>query len=332
MTERILFFFSTLGVFNALLLGFYYLFIKRKRQTSDYLLGSLLLCLVIRVAVSCFHFFGIVPYELIKLGLVANLLLGPLVLLLLTAIIDPQKRITNSVLWHFGIWSCVISFLWFVFDFPTWDWKIRFAIHFILTVYFIVVAFKWKREITHLFTKKILSFPVRRAIIIYLSLVLTCLGFAVSLFTSYILGPLFFSIVFYSVIAYFLLNHQTEKKKNLQKKIDQGEFNKINQKLTQLMEVERLYKNPDLNLESLASQLSIGRHLLSQLLNENLQKNFHQYINDYRIEEACQILKENKHFSIEAIGYEVGFHSRSSFFAAFKKKLGITPSKYREKS
>jgi len=331
MAERILFFFSALGVFNAFLLSIYYLFVKQKRQISDYLLGGLLLCLVIRVAVSCFHFFGTVPNDLIKLGLVANLFLGPLVFLLLKAMIGPQKQIIDSALWHFGIWFFGLAFMWFVFDFPTWDWKVRFVIHFFLTFYFIAVAFIWRKEIKQFFTKKNLPSSVRQSIIIYLSLLLTCLGFAVSLFTSYILGPLFFSIVFYAVIAYFLLDHRTEKKKTLQKKIDEGEFNKLNQKLTQLMEIERLYKNPDLNLELLASKLSIGRHLLSQLLNENLQKNFHQYINDYRIREACQILKENKHFSIEAIGYEVGFHSRSSFFAAFKKQLGITPSKYREK-
>ena len=175
MAERILFFFSALGVFNAFLLSIYYLFVKQKRQTSDYLLGGLLLCLVIRVAVSCFHFFGTVPNELIKWGLVANLFLGPLVFLLLKAMINPHKQIIESALWHFGIWFLGLAIMWFAFDFPTWDWKIRFVIHFFLSSYFIAVAFIWRREIKQFFTKKNLPSPVRQAIIIYLSLVLTCL-------------------------------------------------------------------------------------------------------------------------------------------------------------
>ena len=87
----------------------------------------------------------------------------------------------------------------------------------------------------------------------------------------------------------------------------------MHKRLTVLMEQEALFKNPELNLELLAGRLSISKHLLSQLLNENLNKNFYQYVYDYRILEAC------------------GFQSRSSFFAAFKKKMGSTPSKYREK-
>lgn len=128
--------------------------------------------------------------------------------------------------------------------------------------------------------------------------------------------------MFYAVIIYFFSKGQEERKQTPNKKIEQKEFDKINQKLIQLMEDEKLFQNLDLKLESLARQLSISRHFLSQILNENLNKNFHQYINDYRIDEACKVLKENKQFSIEAIGYEVGFNSRSSFFAAFKKRWG----------
>ena len=121
-----------------------------------------------------------------------------------------------------------------------------------------------------------------------------------------------------------------ERIPSLAKKIDQEEFDRLNQRLTALMEEDKVYRNPDISLESLASQLAISRHLLSQLLNNNLNQNFYQYINNYRIQDACEMLRDNKPFSIEAIGYEVGFNSRSSFFSSFKKLKGMTPARYQE--
>jgi len=329
VVENILFFFSALGVFNALLLGMYMLFAKPYRQVPDYILGALLLLLVLRVGVSCFHYFGAVPKGAIKLGLSANLLLGPVIWLLMKALILPNKKIVAHSLWHLGFWLPALFLTWFLFDWPTWNFKIRFVIHLILTAYLVAAAITWRKPIKLFMTTKKTASNTRQAIMTYLSLLVICSGFAISLFSSYIIGPLVFSLVIYIAIAYFLFKSKKVKKQPPHKKINGHEYSKLNVRLIQLMEVEKRYKDPDLKLESLANELSISRHLLSQLLNDNLQKNFHQYINDYRIDEACRILKENKHFSIEAIGHEVGFHSRSSFFAAFKKKTGITPSKYR---
>ncbi|WKN40557.1 AraC family transcriptional regulator [Tunicatimonas pelagia] len=336
MAEKILFFFGALGVFNALLLAIYLLIVKPNRRLDDYFLGILLFYLVIRVGVSCFHFFGQAPHELIKLGLMANLFIGPVVLLLMRALINPDKVIINRSLWQFGLLSFGLVLSWVLFDLPTWNWKIRYIIHFVLTVYLIQVAFIWRREFGYFFSSKGLTFNVRKAIIIYLAIVLICFGFAVSLFSSYIVGPLSFSIIFYLAMGYLLSNSpkelDTPKKKRYfsRKQVAPQEFNDINQKLTQLMEIDNIYRDPDLKLEALATQLAISRHLLSKILNDNLDVNFHQYINNYRIREACRILRENKHYSIEAIAYEVGFHSRSSFFTAFKKLKGTTPSKYRQ--
>ncbi|MEL7148342.1 MAG: helix-turn-helix domain-containing protein, partial [Bacteroidota bacterium] len=136
---------------------------------------------------------------------------------------------------------------------------------------------------------------------------------------------------FYGTMARLLLANYTKgRQTTTTKKVNPGVFQRINERLQQLMEEEQVYKKPELSLELLASELSVSRHLLSQLLNENLQKGFHQYVNDYRIAEACRILKANQHYSIEAIGHEVGFNSRSSFFAAFKKKVGMTPARFRK--
>ncbi|MEM9867757.1 MAG: helix-turn-helix domain-containing protein [Bacteroidota bacterium] len=333
MAEKILFFFSALGVFNALILSIYLLFFKRKRKTGDYLLGGLLFCLFVRVGVSCFHFFGPVPNAFIKIGLVANLMLGPLLFFLMKTLSYriKQNRILVAFFWHLGFWFSTLGLLWVLSDFPTWNFKIRYMVHLVLTIYLVFCAVTWRKELLPFFSFGSLSVTAQKARVIYWAVVLICSSFALSLFTSYVLGPILFSLIFYLTITYFLLRNYREKNQSPNKKINPDEFMEMHERLTVLMEQEALFKNPELNLELLAGRLSISKHLLSQLLNENLNKNFYQYVNDYRIIEACRFLKEKGYYSIDAIAYEVGFQSRSSFFAAFKKKMGSTPSKYREK-
>ncbi len=330
MTEKILFFFSALGVFNAALLMVYLLLVKRNRQVGDYFLSTLLFLLVIRVGVSCFQYFGDLSEAAIKLGLVANLLMGQSVFFLIKAQLKTEKTVWKEALLHLGLWGIALTITWFVFDFYTWDWRIRFVIHAGLTIYLISTAWTGRDLVRDFLSKKSISIELRRTMVAYLSLVLICVGFAVSLFTNYILGPLVFSVIFYGALGLFLAGQKQKKKQPVVKKIDTSEFEKLNERLICLMEEENLYRNPDLNLELLAKALSVSRHLLSQLLNDNLNKNFHQFINDYRVREACELLRENGHYSIEAIGAEVGFHSRSSFFSSFKRLKGMTPAAYRK--
>lgn len=332
MTEKILFFFSALGVFNALLLAVYLVAFRSGRSLSDRFLAVLVLLVVVRVGVSCFQFFGPIPFGFIKVGLMANLLMGPAVYFTVKLILVKNKEVVNQSLVHLGLWSLAFAIAWFVFDPYIWDWRIRFVLHFGLAVYLVATALTWRKALWSFIRSRAVTSEVKKASVIYLSLVLICAGFALSLFTSYVLGPLIFSVIFYAAMGYFFLSRQQARKQNQTKRLAASEFNKLNDKLVRLMETEKLYRNPDLNLEMLAGKLAVSRHLLSQLLNDNLNKNFHQYINDHRIQEACQLLVEQKHYSIEAVGMEVGFHSRSSFFTSFKRLKGMTPSSFRKQA
>ena len=95
------------------------------------------------------------------------------------------------------------------------------------------------------------------------------------------------------------------------------------------MDNEKLHRNPLLKLSDLASKLHILPHTLSQLLNENMEKSFSQFLNEYRIKEACELIKENDNRKLETIGYDVGYNSKSTFYAAFKKITGTTPAKFK---
>ena len=71
----------------------------------------------------------------------------------------------------------------------------------------------------------------------------------------------------------------------------------------------------------------------SQIINENLNKNFFDFVNDYRINEVKKCLSDSKfsHYTLLAIAYECGFNSKSSFNSLFKIKTGLTPSEYQKK-
>ena len=64
------------------------------------------------------------------------------------------------------------------------------------------------------------------------------------------------------------------------------------------------------------------------IINEHFEQNFKEYINSYRINHAKEMIQKGSNFSLEGIGYESGFNSRTSFYRAFKKFEGRTPSEY----
>lgn len=103
-------------------------------------------------------------------------------------------------------------------------------------------------------------------------------------------------------------------------------------RLEALMQEEQLFLNPELNLRDLAERLSIKPHHLSQALNRILQKNFNDYINAYRVNEAIRLMNhpDYAHYSLMAIALESGFNSKATFNRIFKKIKGQAPSRMKE--
>ncbi len=104
------------------------------------------------------------------------------------------------------------------------------------------------------------------------------------------------------------------------------------QRLLDLMNTEKPYMDGELTLQKLAKAVAISPHHLSQTINEQLNQNFIDFINAYRIEEAKRMLVDpaKRHYSILAVSEEVGFNSKSAFNTAFKKHANMTPSEFRK--
>lgn len=97
---------------------------------------------------------------------------------------------------------------------------------------------------------------------------------------------------------------------------------------------EEPFLDASLTLHTLSQETNIASRELSILINHHLKKHFFDFVNEYRIEKAMELLTdpERKEYTVLEILYEVGFNSKSSFNTTFKKYTGLTPTEYRRKN
>jgi tetratricopeptide (TPR) repeat protein len=95
-----------------------------------------------------------------------------------------------------------------------------------------------------------------------------------------------------------------------------------------LIHEDRAYRQPKITIDECARLLDTNRTYLSGVINDHYQCNFNTFINRQRIIEARKMLIDpgNMNLTIEALAFEAGFTSKSSFNSVFKKETGITPS------
>ncbi|MDD4149609.1 MAG: helix-turn-helix domain-containing protein, partial [Bacteroidales bacterium] len=123
---------------------------------------------------------------------------------------------------------------------------------------------------------------------------------------------------------------QSTKSKYQNSALSQERKDKISKKIINYIETTQAYLNPELNMNLLSEKIDIPKHQITEVLSTELEKNFFNLINEYRVNAVKELLKDkDTNYSIEGIGYDCGFSSKSSFFTVFKKFTGMTPSEYK---
>lgn len=189
----------------------------------------------------------------------------------------------------------------------------------------------WTRAIILSFVGCVLSFTVYYGLY-YLGILTQNQDYVVILFLS----------LFVLIISYFAFNYSTifngtpienvlpfvkYKKTGLSKSYSK----ELSIKLQNLMQKDKPYLNSELRLDDLAELLGVSRHHTSQIINEYFSTNFFDYINAFRIGESIELMEiKRKEVTLSELGYLAGFNNTVSFNKAFKKNIGITPSKYRK--
>lgn len=342
--KELLFFFSALGVFNGIILGVYFFFFTKKKYLTNYFLGALLFALSIRIGKSVFVYFDpTLPKTYLQIGLTACFFIGPFLYYFLKSAVVEINIMPKSWKLSLLFWALCIGTIGFLYPYEYYPelWRHYFikAIYFQWFVYIVFSGFTIKDILQKIISKKYKTTPAEMWFgMLFLGNFLLFFFYFLAIMhapaATYISGAIVFSIMFYLIISILLYRKKTDDlfllngPKSSAKKIESAEAEVLIQKLESVMNEKALHKNPNLSLQDLAKEIQVSSHQLSQLLNTNLGKNFTSFVNEFRIREACEIITSNDKLTLESIGYDVGFNSKSTFFAAFKKHTGKTPSNY----
>jgi AraC-like DNA-binding protein len=112
--------------------------------------------------------------------------------------------------------------------------------------------------------------------------------------------------------------------------LSDAQMERISAKLDQAMTTKRLFAQSSLTLADLSREISTSQNYVSQTLNQKLGLKFYDFIAHHRVEEAKSMLAQpDNAATILEIALAVGFNSKSTFNAAFKRLVGMTPSQFR---
>ena len=113
-----------------------------------------------------------------------------------------------------------------------------------------------------------------------------------------------------------------------------SELEKLKTGLGNLMRAEKPYLNPQLTLNDLSKNLGVNSAVLSYAINNGFEKNFNDFVNEFRIGEVKAKLRtgEAENLTLLGVAFECGFNSKATFNRAFKKFTGVSPKEYQEKA
>lgn len=331
LTTGLILILASLGLAQGLFLSLYIFTLKNGNRTKHFFLGLFLLGLTIRIGKSVLNYY--IPLENWQnnIGISGILIASPALWLYGIALFEKNKTINLKAYFHFIPFIIFLFFIPFVPRNGNFEsfWNYGVAV-FHLLFYLIaswVCLYKNKARISkNLFSwyQKILIGTV----FIWIHYVGNLLDFTY----YYIRGPIFYSFIIYAFSYLFLHQHRLQLQKYSSSQLDKKDSQVLYQKIKALFENEEIYLNEKVNLHMIAEKLNVKSREVSQAINENINQNFYDFVNQYRIEKAESLLKDvtYKNEKIATIAYESGFGNVTSFNLAFKKKTGITPSAYRK--
>ena len=205
------------------------------------------------------------------------------------------------------------------------------------------IQLNWLRNITYMATFVIFIFTVENFLVIYdlniSSFNLSSILGAIYVYTMGYIGLSKSEIfgkkeIVASIEESRMVSEQDANAGKYQKSgLSKEEAGSYAKQLLTLMSSDQLYTDSTLTLQKLAIELNISTHHLSEIINTQLNQNFFDFVNQYRVNKVIEDMKSEKkeHLTLLGIALDSGFNSKSSFNTIFKKHTGITPSAYKLK-
>ncbi|NQY65903.1 MAG: AraC family transcriptional regulator [Alteromonadaceae bacterium] len=335
---EILFFLSAIGAFNALLLALYF-FIAKPSSLAKRFLALMLLMISIRILKSVWFFFHPeVTKTFLQVGLSACFLIGPFLYFYCLSATNKMAQVV--IPWQTHLSALLLLTIGFNVLYPyqdyLWLWQNRVysIVNYVWLLYSVlsvkVIWYKFRQ----LFDDKVIrSNDDILLISVFSGNAIIWFAYFSSSYTSYIVGAISFSFIFYLVCLLLIFRWREQQaqlgKKYQLKKISQSQVQSLQENLEQLMTQQELFRDANLTQPQVAKKLEVSVPLLSQMLNDNLNKSFSVYINEHRISAAKELLRSNKPMKMDDISEQCGFNSQSTFYSAFKKIENSKPAKFR---
>jgi AraC-like DNA-binding protein len=336
----ILLMFSGLGALNGILLSLYF-FSAKPKSLSNKFLAAMLLMISIRILKSVLYYFNAeIAETILQIGLSACFMIGPL--LYLYCVSKVGKIESQLIKWplHLAGLLTLIAGVGIAYPYQSnpelWGGTLYKVINFIWLLYLVMSAYVLFPTVKKLNYKQLsLTDDNTWLISVFVGNAVIWLAYFTASYTSYIVGALSFSFIFLLAFLVFIKAREGQKKGHIKyanKKIIDTEADSLILKLARIMEEEELYKNANVTMPQIAKTLGISSPYLSQLLNDNFNKSFSLFMNEYRIDAAKLLLIDEKQMSMDLIAEQCGFNSQSTFYNAFKKIVGATPAVFRKEN
>lgn len=340
----LLFFVCSIGVFNGFLASFYFLFFSRQKRIQNFFFGILLLLLSLRIGKSVYVIFTDRAERnlfVLQVGLSACFLIGISLFYYIKSSVENTKKAPRAWKIHFSFLMLLILLIGIIAPYGTnrelWNKYVVHCIYSVWGIYILLSGYALKDVLRKLLTKRNKCTTAELWLVsVFIGNLLIYSAYLIGYFYLYLIGTITFSVVFYGLLIFLLFKNNRDSvfqdipEKYASKKIEMDEAGSLIRELNAMMEERQLYKDTNIKLNDIAKELKISSHKLSQLLNDNLGKSFALFINEHRIEEAKRLLENNRDYTLEAIGFEAGFSSKSTFYATFKKIVGQTPSEFKK--
>jgi len=326
---------SALGSINGFLVALY-LWRQQPKTLANQFLAIMLVMVGIRTLKSVlFYFNPEITKTILQVGLSSCILIGPLLYFFCLSHLNQLNKLSIPWKAHLAALISTIVIVGFLYPYQQYEkmWGgIFYKVINYIWLFYIVLSAKalFPKFKSILLTKTFLREDIW-LLSIFSGNALIWLAYFTASYTSYIVGALSFSFVMLIIILLFVFkpSQTPTSKKYADKKIEQDEADTLIERLSALMSNEEIYKNSLVTMPQIAKRIGVSSPRLSQLLNDNLNKSFSQFINEFRIEAAKAMLSENKPQKTEVIAELCGFNSQSTFYSVFKKLTSKTPADFK---
>ncbi len=331
LTNNIILILASLGLFQGAILSIYLITLKSGNRKLNIYLALILLGLTIRIGKSVIGYYTPLEAWQRNIGLSGIFFVGPFLWFYGILLLEKRKILSYWNYLH------LLPFLLFILLFAVipsagkfetyWNYGLV-VLH--LVIYLMLSWFVLIKNASRSSKKKLNWY---RNILIGVTFVwLYYLGNFFSFKLYYILGPVFYTFLIYAFSYLFLNRNSFNLDKYDSSKLDSSSSKTLFKTIEKLFIEEHVFLESGISLKIVAEKLTTSPREISQAINENVQQNFYEFVNQFRIEKAKNLLVDLKYEKekIATVAFDSGFGTVTAFNVAFKKKTGVTPSVYRK--